>query len=120
MRFDRIPGMGHEGALVVKFIRRVVDRAAEAKVPDPARVTYWSVRPEDVGAYGVGIVRASSKGDAFIDVERKDDGIHVHRADGISRIMPARGAFGISPSETPPIVFDSPSRVTAVWAKGSE
>ena len=31
--FDRVPGMGHEGPLVVKFIRRVVDRAAEARAP---------------------------------------------------------------------------------------
>jgi len=117
VRFDRVPGMGHEGALVMKFIRSVVDRAGQARVPDPSRVTYWSVRPEDVGAYGVGIVRASPIGDAFVDVERKEDGVHVHRADGITRITIARGSLGVPATETPPIVVDAPAHVIASWAK---
>jgi hypothetical protein len=120
VRFDRVPAMGHEGALVVKFIRGVVDKASEARVPDPARVTYWSVRPTDVGAYGVGIERTSSKGDAFVDVERKSDGVHVHRADGIARITLAHGALGMPPTEKPPIVVERGAHVTAVWAAGAE
>jgi pimeloyl-ACP methyl ester carboxylesterase len=118
VRFDRVPGMGHEGALVVKFIRGVVDEASEATVRVPSRVTYWSVRPDDVGAYGVGLVRASPKGDAFIDVERRDDGIHVHRADGVTRITLRRGSLGVPATETPPIVVDRTARVIASWDKG--
>jgi len=68
--FDRVPGMGHEGPLVVKFIREVVDRASSAHAPKrPYRVTYRSVRPGDTEAYGVHIVRAAPNRDAFIDIE---------------------------------------------------
>lgn len=90
VRFDRVPGMGHEGPLVVRFIRDVVDRAATARVPArPARVSFWSVRPTDVEAYGIRIVRASPRGDAFIDVERQ--------ADGTLRVLAKRGATDIVP-----------------------
>jgi hypothetical protein len=63
----------------------------------------------------VRIVRASSKGDAFVDVERKEDGLHVHRADGIVRITIARGSLGVAASETPPILVDANVRVNASW-----
>lgn len=83
VRFDRVPGMGHEGPLVVKFIRDVVDRAATARAPErPARVTFRSVRPGDTEAYGVHIVRAFADRDAFIDLER--NGPKVLAKDGIA------------------------------------
>ncbi len=45
VRFDRVPGMGHAGALVARFAREVVARASEARAPEnPPRVTYRSVR----------------------------------------------------------------------------
>jgi hypothetical protein len=83
VRFDRVPGMGHAGALVARFLPQLVDAAATATtVTAPARVTYWSVRPSDLGAYGVHLERASATGDAFVDVERRADGYHVLRTEG--------------------------------------
>lgn len=97
--FERVPGMGHEGPLVVKYIRRVVDRAADAKAPEhPARVSYRSVRPNDLGAYGVSFVRAG-EGDAFVDVEKRPDGIHVIAASGVKEIVLEDGALGASKSD---------------------
>jgi enterochelin esterase-like enzyme len=75
--FDRVPGMGHEAPLVRMFLRRVVDRAAQAcAVERPSRVSYRSVRKEDDAAYGVRI-ETRAGGDAFVDIERREDGIHV-------------------------------------------
>ncbi len=93
--FDRVPGMGHEGPLVVKFIRRVVDRAAEAQAPRfPAHVTFRSTRGVDTEAYGVRIVRAGER-DAYVDIEKRDDGIHVRRGtDGVVQIVLRAGALG--------------------------
>ena len=90
--FDRVPGMGHEGPLVVKFIRRVVDRAAEAQAPRfPAHVTFRSTRGIDTEAYGVRVVRAGEQ-DAYVDIEKRDDGIHVLRGDrGRRADRPAAG-----------------------------
>ena len=83
VRFDRVPGMGHAGALVARFLPQLVDAAAAATtVTAPARVTYRSVRPSDLGAYGVRLERASATGDAYVDVERRPDGYHVLRAEG--------------------------------------
>jgi pimeloyl-ACP methyl ester carboxylesterase len=111
VRFDRVPGMGHEGALVARYLADVVARAASARVPEPVtRVTYRSTRTRDVGAYGVRIVRASTKDDAFVDIERKSDGVHVLAAIGVRTIVLARGALGAPPGETPPIVIDGAAR----------
>jgi pimeloyl-ACP methyl ester carboxylesterase len=98
--FDRVPGMGHEGPLVVRFIRRVVDRAAEAQAPRfPARVTFRSVRGIDSEAYGVRIVRAGER-DAYVDIEKRDDGIHVHReTEGVVQIVLRPGALGAREGE---------------------
>lgn len=82
VRFDRVPNMGHEGPLVVKFIREIVDEAATARAPErPARVSYRSVRPGDTEAYGVHIVKTSPRGDAFIDLERPS---HVLAREGVA------------------------------------
>ncbi len=93
--FDRVPLMGHEGPLVVTFIRRVVDRAAEARAPSfPARVSFRSTRAGDTEAYGVAIQRASAS-DAFLDIELREDGVYVLQPTAaISRIVLRPGALG--------------------------
>jgi hypothetical protein len=72
-------------------------------------VTYWSVRASDTGAYGVRILRANATGDAFVDVEKRDDGVHVRRATGVRAIVLARGALGVPAEQTPPIAVDDAS-----------
>src|SRR6185503_13170827 len=107
---DRVPKMGHEGPLVARFAGEVVQRAADLRATTaPPRVTYRSVRPADAGAYGVRIVRASSGGDAFVDVERRGDAIHVREASGVRVVELARGALGTRADAPPAIVFDMPS-----------
>lgn len=92
--FDRVPGMAHEGRLVVKYIRRVVDRAATARAPNaPSRVTFRSVRSGDLEAYGVRIAKAR-EGDAFVDVELVGGAVVVHRAEGVREIVLVKGALG--------------------------
>ena len=114
--FDRVAGMGHEGPLVVKFIKRVVDRAADAKAPVfPARVSFRSVRGIDTQAYGVRIVRAG-EADAFVDVEKRDDGVHVLRADNILQIVLRAGALGAAENEK--VIVDAPGSTVAVrWGQ---
>lgn len=91
VRFDRVAGMGHEGPLVVRYVRDVVDRAATARVPTlPTRVSFWSVRPGDTAAYGIRIVRAARDRDAFVDVEVKDGALHVITARGVTEIVANR------------------------------
>ncbi|MGA3119202.1 MAG: prolyl oligopeptidase family serine peptidase [Polyangiaceae bacterium] len=108
VRFDRVPGAGHSGALVARFLPEVVAAAATARVPiDAARVTYRSVRASDVGAYGVTIDRAvGADADAYVDVERQVDGVHVRRADGVRAIHLSRGSLGTDPARPPAIVID--------------
>jgi enterochelin esterase-like enzyme len=116
VRFDRIAGMGHAGALVASFAARVVDVGAEARAPQVvARVTYRSVRPVDVGAYGVRIVRANARGDAYVDVERAADGVHVREHAGVASISLARGPFGVHGDPPPPIVVDDGAALSAAW-----
>ncbi len=107
VRFDAVPGAGHEGALVARFLPELVALASHAHVPDGiARVTYRSVRPSDVGAYGVWLERAHATGDAFVDVEREPDGIHVRRAEGVRGVWLLPGALSSDPTHLPPIVVD--------------
>ena len=75
VRFDRVPGMGHAGALVARFARELVGAGerVRARRSIRARVTYRSVRPGDRGAYGVSIA-AGHAGDAFVDIEGTSDG----------------------------------------------
>ncbi len=117
IRFDRIAGVGHSGALVARFLPEVVARAAAARIPgDIGRVSYRSVRPDDVGAYGVRIVRESATGDAFVDVEKRADGVHVTHADGVVAIWLERGALTTSRERPPPIVSDEAMRaVESAW-----
>jgi enterochelin esterase-like enzyme len=118
IRFDRAPGMGHSGALVARYLHEVVSHAATARAGAPApRVTYFSVRPSDTGAYGVRIERASPTGDAFVDVERRDDGLHVRRADGVRALRLEPGALGCSVANPPPLVMDASPAVDATWAR---
>jgi enterochelin esterase-like enzyme len=115
VRFDRVPGYGHSGALVARFIAEVVAAAAVARAPgSPARVVFRSVRPQDDAAYGVRMVRASTQGDAFVDLERVDDGVHVRRAHGVKALILVRGALGAS-ERAPPPVIDETRAVDVRW-----
>jgi pimeloyl-ACP methyl ester carboxylesterase len=104
VRFDRVAKAGHEGPLVARFLPEIVLRATEAHVPEhPPRVTFKSVRADDTDAYGVHVAR-SGTGDAFVDLERRADGVHVLRADGVKAITLAKGALGASVDA--PILFE--------------
>ncbi len=124
VRFDRVPGAGHDGALVARFLPGVVASAATARVDGGgARVTYRSVRARDRGAYGIHFERTSPTGDAFVDVERRPDAIHVREAEGVREIVLSPGALGASVADPPRIVFDEPrldgaKTVTAHWEPG--
>jgi pimeloyl-ACP methyl ester carboxylesterase len=106
VRFDRMAGFGHAGALVARFVSEVVEVASPARVPDVSRVTYRSVREEDDAAYGVRIVRERPEADAFVDVERKEDAVHVRVAEGVSEIVLTPGALGTPVDRPPAIVID--------------
>ena len=112
--FDRVPGMAHEGPLVVKFVRRVVDRAQEAKSPlHPAHVTFRSVSPYAAEAYGVRLVRIGER-DAYVDIEKRDDGIHVLPAtEGVSQIVLRPGALGAKESDR--VVVEKGAAVKVRW-----
>jgi hypothetical protein len=117
VRFDRVPGMGHEGPLVARFLAQVVARAATARVPERVtRVEYRSVRPWDTGAYGVHVVRRSPRGDAFVAVDARADGVHVTRAEGLRAIVLDPGALGTSAERPPAIALDGVRGVEARWA----
>jgi pimeloyl-ACP methyl ester carboxylesterase len=110
VRFDRVPGLGHEGALVARFAAEVVERAAKARAPArPARVTYVSVRPEDTGAYGVRMVRGGP-GDARVDVALENGTIRVLDAKNVRSVVLEKGALGARGDE--PIAGAAASLVT--------
>ena len=106
--FIRVPGAGHEGRVVAAHVSDVVDRAESARAPVVVpRVTYRSVRADLDSAYGVRFVRqsrAADAADAFVDVARKEDGVHVLGAANVASITLARGALGAPPAEEPAIV----------------
>jgi enterochelin esterase-like enzyme len=108
VRFERVPGFGHSGALVARYLARLVAAAATARTPaNPPRVTYRSARPSDTGAYGVRIARSDPAGDAFVDVEQVDGAVHVRRSEGVRAIWLSPGALGTSPAAAPPVVQDA-------------
>jgi len=117
VELERVPGAGHEAPLVVARLARVVARAATARAPvHPSRVSYRAVRASDRGAYGVILVRrnASSPADAYVDVERRDDGIHVlPGTSGVSAIVLAPGALGARKGE--PVHDDANAKVDVRW-----
>jgi pimeloyl-ACP methyl ester carboxylesterase len=107
VRFDRVPEMGHSGALVARFLPEVVAAAVSSRVPDRvSRVTYRSVHASDTSAYGVRVVRAAGAGDATVDVERRDDAVHVLRAEGVRAIGLSRSALCTAGERAIPIVVD--------------
>jgi hypothetical protein len=111
VQLDRVPHAGHEGAVVAKFAAAVVDRAAIASANKaPTRVSFRSVRANDVDAYGVRFVR--SGGDAFVDLERRGETVHVLEARGVKSIELLPGAFGAT--KNLPIVFDGATATTPV------
>jgi pimeloyl-ACP methyl ester carboxylesterase len=117
VRFDRVAGAGHSGALVARFLPEVVANAAKARVPDVTRVSYRSVADKQKGAYGVSLVRSRPAGDAFVDVERRADGVHVTAAEGLRAIELGPGALGIPPDGPRPAVFVDPPApgLRVVW-----
>jgi hypothetical protein len=119
--FDRVPGAGHEGALVARYLRRVVSRAAAARAAvHPARVSYRSVRGVDVGAYGVRLVRSGER-DAIVDLEKKDDGVHIHVARGVAQIVLAPGALDGAAPGSPLVWHDAPEpRPVVTWEGATE
>ena len=62
----------------------------------------------DVEAYGVRLTRARGGG-AFVDVERRDDGVHVLGAENVREITLAREALGTKGGE--PIITQGSSVV---------
>jgi pimeloyl-ACP methyl ester carboxylesterase len=107
VRFDAVPDTGHSGALVARFLPEVLAVAASARIPEhTSRVTYRSVRASDTCAYGVCIVRAASSGDAIVDVERRDDTVHLLHAEGARAVVLSRGALGTAAERPLPIAVD--------------
>jgi len=106
VRFDRVPGAGHAGSLVARFVGQVVERAAVARIPSASHVSYRSVRPSDLSAYGVRFVKKNPRADAYVDVERRSDGVHVLAADGVTSIRIALGALGTARDAPGAIVVD--------------
>jgi pimeloyl-ACP methyl ester carboxylesterase len=114
--FDRVPHAGHDGRVVSLFASRIVDCAKRARRVDaPSRVTYWSVLPDHDEAYGVRFTRRAALADAFFDLEREGDTLHLRRALNIDSLILPRGAFGFAPTATPSVINDDPaSQATSV------
>ena len=75
------------------------------------------MRPRDTTAYGIRLERVSATGDAFFDLERRVDSLHLTRAFGIRSLSLPRGAFGFAPAETPSVMNDDPDArdVRVTW-----
>jgi pimeloyl-ACP methyl ester carboxylesterase len=121
VRFDRVPGFGHAGALVARFLPDVVAAAATARANrTPSRVTYRSVNPAEAEAYGVRIEREKPIGDAFIDVERRGETLHVLRAEGVRTLVFAPHALGTDGIDVATLVVDAPASTTRVeWSRAA-
>ena len=121
VRFDRVPGFGHAGALVARFLPEVVAIAAAARANrTPSRVTYRSVNPSEAEAYGLRIEREKPAGDAFVDVERRGETLHVLRAEGVRTLVFAPHALGTDGIDLATLVVDAPNSTTRVeWSRTS-
>jgi pimeloyl-ACP methyl ester carboxylesterase len=112
VRFDKEPGRGHEGSLVTKYLRTIVELTALAKAPaSQTRVSYKSVRKEDLGAYGVKLVRAG-EGDALFDVEAVNGKLQVHAIANAKELVLRKGALGFS--ALPEVIFDGALKATPI------
>jgi hypothetical protein len=72
-------------------------------------VTYWSLGPGQDEAYGVRITRKAAQMDAFVDLEREGDTLHLRRAVNVGSLVLPRGGFGFSPTLTPAVIRDEPA-----------
>ena len=111
VRFDRVPDAGHSGALVARFLPELVALAATAETERaPSRVTYRSVRTDQVEVYDVLIEPdgTAMTADTFVDLERRADGVHVLRAEGVASVALSPGAMGTAPGAPPAVVVDDP------------
>jgi hypothetical protein len=79
----------------------------------PAHVTFRSTRAIDDEAYGVKLTRAG-EGDAYVDIERREDGVHVLKAtEGVREIVLRPGALGATAGER--VVVDPGVSVSVRW-----
>ena len=94
-------------------------QAADARAPlHPARVSYRSYRAIDDGAYGVRFVRAAPRdadAEAFVDIEKRDDGVHVISGRGVSQIVLLPGALGAKRGEA--VHGGTGSHAPVTWAE---
>ena len=121
VHFDRVPGMGHAGALVARFLTVLVDRASTSRVPDaPRRVTFRSAEDRgDSGAYGVRLrARERERRRVRRRGERRDDGVHVLRAEGVRGVTVDAGSFGTDAEHLPELRNDTGRALDVHWAKG--
>jgi hypothetical protein len=71
------------------------------------------VRAGDTEAYGVRLVRAGER-DAFVDLEKREDGVHVLAATtGVTRIVLRPGALGAKEGE--PVVVAPGVAASVAW-----
>ena len=102
VRYDRVPGRGHEGSLVEMYAHDLIQLAATASATlHPERITFKSVRARDRTAYGVTIEKRK-EGDAFIDIEISSGSLHILRAQNVARLTLDRA---YAPSGAPRVVF---------------
>jgi hypothetical protein len=102
------------GALVAREIGKIVQEAKVATAPAfPDRVTFVSVRDEDVAAYGVGIVKRRS-GDARVDVALEGGAVHVRQAQNVAAIRLDRRALG-GKAAGAPVVDETRGGVSVAW-----
>ena len=115
VHYDRVPGRGHEGRLVAERVASLVERAHILTAPRrPSRVTFRSVRAEDVQAYGVRVVR-TAPGDAFVDVEAVNGTLVLRAATNVRELVLAEGALGLPGKPALSLDAKSWGAVTARW-----
>jgi pimeloyl-ACP methyl ester carboxylesterase len=116
--FDRLAGRGHEGALVAEHLGLLVERVAKARVPTVTRVTYRSFRADDEAVYDLHWQRSKRASEVFVDVARQGDALIVKRADGLTRLALAPGAFGAQAGQSLTVTRDPGVKAEASWQLG--